>query len=205
MNIKTQRKLKIAGLGAMAMVGLYILSNPLRLPGGVHWVFMIGVLVPLSLIFVYGNRLMKRAALILVFIVCITILGARWYLRPRSSFDWAAQVSGVHTPAGTRELKFYDNTEWYYVSVAQIPPESVKEFAKQYGFAAIPKNYDYKYHTIDSLVVSLPTPYNAMPASPQTICLAGEKPHNRWEYVLDPDRGLLWFCVLYPDFKGEDP
>lgn len=189
----------------MAMMGIYILENPFRLPARITWVFMIGVIVPLSLIFICGNRLMKRVAFILVFVACATLLGARWYLRPRSSFDWAAQVSGVHTPGGTRELKFYDNTEWYYVSIAQIPPESVKEFANQYGFAATPKKYDYKYHAIDSVVFSLPAPYNVLPPSAQTVCLAGEKPHNRWEYVLDPDRGLLWFCVLYPDFKGEDP
>jgi hypothetical protein len=189
---------------AVAMMWLYIISIPLSHTGSVR-VFMMGIFVPLSLLFVYGRGLTKHVAFIIILVSCAILAGVRWYFRPRSSFDWAAQVSGVHTPAGTRELKFYDNTEWYYVSVAQIPRESANEFAKQYGFAVTPKNYDYKYHTIDTLVGNLPSPYGVLPPSTQTLYLSGEKPHNRWEYVLDPDRGLLWFYVLYPDFKGEDP
>jgi len=58
--MKTKTKLTTACIVAGAMMWLNILSHPLGISEGVQWVLILGVFIPLGLIFVYNKRLKKE-------------------------------------------------------------------------------------------------------------------------------------------------
>ena len=58
----TRAKLNFASLTSSVMMLLNVFSHPLGIPSGVQWALMIGVFVPLSLIFFYAKKLKAEKA-----------------------------------------------------------------------------------------------------------------------------------------------
>jgi hypothetical protein len=140
-----------------------------------------------------------------IFIGVLSVLVAvRWWWGVRSDASYISRISGVLIPLAAWRVNSYE-LDWCIVTKYRVSKATANSIALRHSFAPLATLSRERTLELDSLAAKFERGRSAFNNRTGLVGARGRTKTNKWEIVTDPNSGLLWAVVMFPDMAGHFP